>query len=94
MRVYRSPPHFVATLHVVKSLLWTRVPSGRSGVIDHTKCRRLTTLSDALQKPAHDPQRISQQRTVGGMANVSFYGGGIGSEMEAASLKKAKANFS
>jgi hypothetical protein len=54
---------------------------GRSGVIDDSQLRVRTTLGDALQIPGHDPQRIPQQGAVGGMVNVSFYGGGIGAQL-------------
>src|SRR5260370_32501194 len=54
---------------------------GRSSVIDHSKFRLLAALDDAVQRPAHDPQRISKQRAVGWMVNVSFYGGGIGAQL-------------
>src|SRR5260370_40164108 len=53
---------------------------GRSSVIDHSKFRLLAALDDAVQRPAHDPQRISKQRAVGWMVNVSFYGGGNGAQ--------------
>src|SRR6266478_7625509 len=54
---------------------------GRSSVIDHSKFRLLAALDDAVQRPAHDPQRISKQRAVGWMLNVSFHGGGIGAQL-------------
>jgi hypothetical protein len=53
----------------------------RPGVIDDAKLRVLATLGDAVQRPTHDPQRISKQRAVGRMVNVSFYGGGIGAQL-------------
>jgi hypothetical protein len=54
---------------------------GCSGVIDDSKLRLVATLGDALQIPVHDLQRISQQRAIGGMMDVSFYGGGIGAQL-------------
>jgi hypothetical protein len=53
---------------------------GRSGAIDDAKFRLVGSLSDALQIAVHDWQRISQQRTVGWMVNVSFYGGSVGAQ--------------
>src|ERR1700756_3942027 len=54
---------------------------GRSGVIDNAKFRLVATLGDALQIAVHDSQRISQQRTISWMVNVSFYGACDGAQL-------------
>jgi len=51
------------------------------GMIDNAKLRFLATLSDALQIAVHDPQRIGQQRAIGWMVNIGFYGSGIGTQL-------------
>src|SRR6516162_9727642 len=54
---------------------------GRSGMIDNSNLRLLTTLHSASQVAGHDPQRISKQGAVGWMVDVSFARSRIGAEL-------------
>src|SRR5262252_10564368 len=53
----------------------------RAPMIDHSHGSTVTLVGDALQAAAEHPDAVAEQRTVGRIVHVAFYGGGVGAKL-------------
>ena len=52
----------------------------RAPMIDYFQGSTVTLAGDALQAAAEHPDAVAEQRTVGRIVHVAFYGGGVGAK--------------